>query len=80
MVKSTTLSKSPASFEDALKELESIVQSMEGSELALEASLAAYRRGTELLKFCQDRLTTAEQQVRVLDGERLSNLPTDAAD
>jgi exodeoxyribonuclease VII small subunit len=43
----------PASFESALAELESIVATMEGGQLPLAESLAAYKRGAELLQFCQ---------------------------
>ena len=54
-------------------ELERLVAAMEGGELSLEASLAAYRRGAALARFCQERLAAAEQQVRVLEGEVLKN-------
>ena len=40
----------PASYEVALRELESLVASMEGGQLPLEGLLAGYRRGTELLE------------------------------
>ena len=57
----------PASFEAALAELEEIVASMEGGQLPLQASLAAYKRGAELLAYCQTALKDAEQQVLVLE-------------
>ena len=61
---------SPASYEAALAELESLVASIEGGQLPLEGLLAGYRRGTELLQFCRVRLEAVEQQVKVLeDGE-----------
>lgn len=53
-------------FEDALAELEKIVANMESGQLPLEESLAAYKRGTELLKLCQQKIQDAEQQVRIL--------------
>jgi exodeoxyribonuclease VII small subunit len=59
------------SYEAALGELEALVEKMEGGLLDLESSLAAYRRGSSLLKFCQDQLSAAEQQVKVLEGENL---------
>lgn len=62
------------SFESALAELEAVVARMEGGELSLEDSLAAYRRGIALLKGCQDQLADAETQLRVLDGESLKPL------
>lgn len=56
------------SFESAMTELENIVHGMETGRLSLEQSLAAYQRGAELLKFCQDTLSAAEQKVQVLDA------------
>ena len=41
----------PASYEAAMAELETLVASMESGELPLEASLAAYRRGAELVRY-----------------------------
>ena len=61
-------------FEDALDELEKLVGRMEGGELSLEQSLASHKRGLELARFCQQRLESAQQQVRVLEGEILKNL------
>ena len=58
-------------FEAALAELELIVQSMEGGRLPLEESIAAYRRGSELLKHCQQQLADAEQKIQVLENGTL---------
>jgi len=55
------------SFEAALAELELVVADMESGKLTLEDSLAAYKRGAELLSFCRSRLDDAQQQVRVLE-------------
>jgi exodeoxyribonuclease VII small subunit len=54
-------------FEAALAELEFIVQSMETGGLELEASIAAYRRGMELMKHCQGQLDVAEAQLRIVE-------------
>lgn len=54
-------------FENALAEIERIVSSMETEESSLEQSLSDYKRGTELLQFCQKSLAEVEQQVRVLN-------------
>ena len=64
MAKSSAI---PASFEAALAELEDIVATMEGGQLPLKESLAAYKRGAELLQYCQGALKDAEQQVQVLE-------------
>lgn len=59
------------SFEEAIGELESLVQRMESGSLSLEDSLAAYRRGAELAAFCRKSLAAVQQQVKVLEGELL---------
>lgn len=62
-------------FESALAELEGIIANMESGQLPLEQSLEAYRRGTELLQFCQKALADAQQQVRILEENTLKNFP-----
>ncbi|HEX9180901.1 MAG TPA: exodeoxyribonuclease VII small subunit [Burkholderiales bacterium] len=63
----------PRNFEDALAELENIVSGMEGGQLSLEQSLTAYKRGAELLQYCQKALADAQQQVRILEANTLQN-------
>ncbi|AUL47616.1 exodeoxyribonuclease VII small subunit [Bordetella trematum] len=70
----------PQDFETALAELEALVQTMENGSLPLEQSLAAYRRGVELTRICQERLSQAEQQVKVLEGDLLRPLQAGAID
>jgi exodeoxyribonuclease VII small subunit len=65
-------------FEAALAELERIVTSMEDGKLELEASIAAYRRGTELMKRCQALLADAEQQIRILENGELRPVDRDS--
>lgn len=62
-------SETPASFESALKALEDIVSQMESGQLPLEQSLAAYKKGVELLRYCQQTLKDSEQQIRLLDEQ-----------
>ena len=71
-------SKSPASFEAALQELERLVQSLESGGASLEDSLKAYERGTVLLKHCQETLAQAEQKIRILDGDKLNDFAVPA--
>jgi len=70
----TGTSAAPVPFEKALEELETIVLRMEDGSLSLDQSLAAYRRGAELVKVCENALEHAKEQVRVLDGELLRPL------
>jgi exodeoxyribonuclease VII small subunit len=69
----------PRSFEDAMLELEQLVEQMESGELPLEASVAAYQRGSELVKYCTLQLDKVDSQVKVLEGEILKPFATDAA-
>jgi exodeoxyribonuclease VII small subunit len=62
-----SIPETPASFEAALTELEALVATMEGGQLPLKDSLAAYKRGAELLAYCQEALKDAQQQVEVLE-------------
>ena len=57
----------PKTFETALAELETIVATMEGGQLPLADALAAYKRGAELLHYCQAALKDAQQQVQMLE-------------
>jgi len=57
----------PQTFEAALAELEAIVATMEDGQLPLAEALAAYKRGAELLQYCQAALKDAQQQVQVLE-------------
>jgi exodeoxyribonuclease VII small subunit len=79
MSKKSTPAEQPASFEDAMAELEQLVAQMEAGELPLEASVAAYKRGSELVKFCAVQLDKVDSQVKVLEGDMLKPFAADAA-
>lgn len=64
----------PKNFEAAMAELDALVEKMENGELALEESLLAYQRGTELLKYCEKVLAGAQQRIQVLEGDSLKEL------
>ncbi|HWI14225.1 MAG TPA: exodeoxyribonuclease VII small subunit [Burkholderiales bacterium] len=72
MANASSTSERP-SFEAALAELEQIVTSMEEGQMPLEQSLAAYKRGAELLKLCQAALQDAQQQVKILEDNVLKS-------
>ena len=61
-------------FEQALDELDAIVRRMESGQLSLDESIAAYRRGAELARFCQTKLANAEQEIKRLEGDLLKPL------
>jgi exodeoxyribonuclease VII small subunit len=68
----------PASFEAAMAELAQLVTQMESGSLALEASVAAYARGAELVRYCAAQLEKVEAQVKVLEGDMLKPFASDA--
>jgi exodeoxyribonuclease VII small subunit len=68
---STSAPKEPASYEQALVELDRLVQQMEGGQLPLDQLLDGYRRGAELLNYCRTRLQAVEEQVKLLDDGQL---------
>ncbi len=68
----------PENFEQAMAELAQLVTQMEGGQLPLEASVAAYARGSELVRFCAAQLEKVEAQVKVLEGEMLKPFSVDA--
>ena len=70
----------PQSLEAALVELEKIVSSMEAGQLPLERSLAAYKRGAELLQYCHAALQDAQQQVKTLENGILRDFKSDGSD
>jgi exodeoxyribonuclease VII small subunit len=53
-------------FESAMRELEALVERLEGGDLPLEESLAAFERGVLLTRACQTSLKEAEQKVEIL--------------
>ncbi|WP_300532723.1 exodeoxyribonuclease VII small subunit [Maricaulis sp.] len=58
------------SFEQALAELERIVQQLESGEVELERSIAIYERGAALRAHCDSKLKDAELKVeKIVRGE-----------
>ncbi len=55
-----------AGFEQALSELENLVEQLESGELSLDQSLQEFKRGVELTRHCQGILKKAQQNVEQL--------------
>jgi exodeoxyribonuclease VII small subunit len=54
-------------FEEALKRLETIVETMESEDLPLETLLARFEEGSKLAKVCQTKLAEAELKIQKLE-------------
>ena len=61
-------------FEEALKKLEAIVETMETDDLPLETLLTRFEEGTRLARSCQIRLTEAEVKIQQLDKSNTGEL------
>lgn len=53
-------------FEQAMKELEAVVDQLERGDVALDASITLYERGAALKKRCEDELKRAEEKVAAI--------------
>ena len=72
MPRSTPPAAAPTpTYEEALAELEGLVQRMEDGQMPLDQLLGSYKRGAELLELCRSRLAAVEQQVQVLEAGQL---------
>ncbi|UVC10068.1 exodeoxyribonuclease VII small subunit [Rhizobium sp. TH2] len=61
---------SALSFEQAVKELESIVARLEGGDVALDQSIEIYERGEALKKHCETLLNAAETRIEKIRVDR----------
>ena len=53
-------------FEEAIIELEQIVNNLERGELTLEESITGFQKGIELSKLCSSKLDEAEKKISIL--------------
>jgi len=65
-------------FEQAMKQLEQIVQDLESGDMPLEKAVKTFEEGIQLSKFCSEKLDETEKRITILmqnsDGE-LSEAP-----
>lgn len=65
------------SFEEAMRELETIVQRLESGEIDLEESIEIYSRGNRLKQHCEAKLKAAQSKVEKIVGTGESGQPTE---
>ena len=57
-------------FEEAIADLEQLVEQLECGDLSLEDSLAAFEKGVGLVRYCNQRLSEVEKKVELLVKEK----------
>lgn len=67
------------SFEDALKELESIVKRLEQGEIKLDEAISAYERGAALKALCERKLAEAKAKVEKITVSADGRIGTEPA-
>ena len=72
----------PQNFEDALRQLETIVRELESGSVPLDDAIAKFEQGEALRKFCQNRLDEAKARIEKIavsrDGVPQSTVPFDS--
>ena len=63
-------SSTPESFEESLRQLESLVEQMESPELPLETIVEKYEQGMKLVTLCTDKLKAAEKRISLLTKKK----------
>jgi exodeoxyribonuclease VII small subunit len=64
------------SFEDALKQLEGIVQQLERGDVPLDESITLYERGDQLRALCQTRLEAAQARIELITRDPAADTVT----
>ena len=59
------------SFEEALKELQNLVEELESGNVELEKSIALYEKGTKLKLYCEEKLKVAEAKISKVSNEKI---------
>lgn len=66
--------KEDIKFEEAMNELEKIVESMQDGKLTLDESLKKFQEGVGLIRICQKRLDDAEGKINMLLKDSNGNI------
>ena len=58
------------SFEEALEELEAIINRLESGEVPLDETISLYDRGSKLKEFCENKLQSAEEKIQKISKKQ----------
>jgi exodeoxyribonuclease VII small subunit len=61
-------------FEEAITDLEQVVEQLESGDLSLEDSLAAFEKGVGLVRYCNQKLSEVEKKVELLVKDKQGHL------
>ena len=63
-------------FEEAIKELERLVESLDKGDVSLDEAIAAYDRGSQLKDYCQNKLHEAKMKVETIQStDNIDTIP-----
>ena len=65
-----TIKKNDISFEEALKDLEKIVEDLNNGDMELEKAITAYEKGIQLKNICEDRLKNAQERIELIQNKK----------
>ena len=68
-----TIKKNDISFEEALKDLEKIVEDLNNGDLELEKAITAYEKGIQLKNICEERLKNAQERIELIQNKKQEN-------
>lgn len=64
------MTEQPIRFEEAMLNLEEVVQKLETGDVPLEDAITLYKKGMELSSFCHEKLQDAEKQlISIIDKD-----------
>src|SRR4030042_149906 len=66
-------------FEESLARLEEITEKLESQDISLEDSLKMFEEGIRLSKFCEKKLTEAEQKMEIIKSEEIEEFSNEVA-
>ena len=67
------LKKNDISFEEALKDLEKIVEDLNNGDMELEKAITAYEKGIQLKNICEERLRNAQERIELIQNKKQEN-------
>ena len=68
-----TVKKNDIRFEEALKDLEKIVEDLNNGDMELEKAITAYEKDIQLKNICEERLKNAQERIELIQNKKQEN-------